>query len=422
MKYLIRSARITDSRSPMNGKKMDILIEGGEITQIRNHISTDEKVKVIQSENLFVSPGWLDMQANFCDPGNEVKEDIDSGLKAAAAGGFTGVCLSPATQPPISSKTQIEYVLSKARGNAVDVFPMGTATHQMAGEDIAEMYDMKLAGAVAFGDDKKPLKDAGLLMRCLQYSSNIDSLLVAHCDERSLSKGGLMNEGAQSTAMGVKGIPGIAEELMLERNLSMLRYTGGRLHIPLVSTKRSVELIKNAKTQGLLVTAGVASINLLLDDVALEGFDSNLKLNPPLRSREDVEALRKAVNSGVIDVVVSDHSPEDVENKELEFDYAAFGAIGLETAYASLQTSINKLEPEQIVNCLSIRPRSILRLPAVEIKEGSKANLTLFDPSIEWTFQKQHIHSKSSNTALIGRSFKGKVIGIINKNQAILLS
>ena len=326
---------------------------------------------------------------------------------------------SPATQPPVSSKSQIEYLLSKARGNAVEVYPMGTATHQLAGDDLSEMYDMKLAGAVAFTDDKKPLKDAGLLMRCLQYSSNIDSLLITHCDERSISKGGLMNEGVQSTAMGLKGIPAIAEELMLERNLAMLKYVGGRMHIPFVTTKRSVDLIKNAKAQGLAVTAGVAAINLLMVDTALEGFDSNLKLNPPLRSIEDVEALRRAVNTGVIDVVVSDHTPEDVENKEIEFDYAAFGAIGLETAYACVQTAIKKIEPEQLANCLSIRPRIILGLPPCEIKEGTNANLTLFDPTMEWTFERHHIHSKSRNTALIGHLLHGKVLGIINKNQFV---
>lgn len=423
MKYLLRQTTITDPRSPLNGKKVDILIEGGQITAIKPNLSVDEKIKVIQSAELHVSPGWLDMQVNFRDPGNEVKEDIHSGLTAAASGGFTGVCLSPATHPPVSNKSQIEYVLSRSKGNLVDLFPLGSITHALDGNDIAEMYDMKKSGAVGFSDDKKPLKDAGLLLRALQYSNNVDSFLISHCDDAAISKGGLMHEGEQSTKMGLKGIPALAEEVMLERNISVLRYAGGRLHIPFISTKRSVELIKQAKSQGLSITAGVAAINLLLDDSRINDFDTNLKVNPPLRSTEDVEALRKGLAAGIIDVIVSDHSPEDIESKDLEFDYASFGAIGLETAFAAAHSACGKkVNLDQLINCLSIKPRSIIGATAPVIAEGQKANLTLFDPSIHWDFKKSDIRSKSSNTPFIGHSFTGKVIGIINKNQVYLNS
>jgi dihydroorotase len=417
MNILIRSARITDPNSPHNGKKTDILIEGGEIVQIKQHIKTEEKVKIIEGDNIHVSPGWVDMQANFRDPGFEFKEDLESGMNCAAAGGFTGVCIMPSTNPPLHSKSQIDYVLNKAKGNIVDVFPLGTVSHNHEGKDLSEMYDMKMAGAYGFSDDKKAIKDAGLVLRALQYSQNIGSFIMTHCDDASISHGGQMNEGEQSTRMGLKGMPGLAEELMLERNLSILSYAGGKLHVPTVSTKRSVELIKHAKAQGLNVTAGVAAVNLLLDDSVLNDFNTNLKLNPPLRSREDVDALKRGLANGTIDVVVSDHIPEDTENKELEFDYACYGALGLETAYPAFQTSCGKkLEVEAIVQVLAVNPRTILGIKQPLIAEGEKANLTIFDPEAEWTFEQKNIRSKSQNTALVGYTFTGKVIGIVNKN------
>ncbi|MBC7864359.1 MAG: dihydroorotase, partial [Bacteroidia bacterium] len=331
MNILIRSAKIIDPNSSFNGKKADILIENGEIVEIKQNIKND-KYKVIEGENIHVSPGWFDMQANFRDPGFEHKEDLESGMNCAAAGGFTGVCVMPSTNPPLHSKSQIDYVINKTKGSIVDVFPVGCISHNYEGKDLAEMHDMKMAGAVAFSDDKKAIKDAGLVLRALQYSHNIGSFIITHCDDASISHGGQMNEGENSTALGLKGMPGLAEELMLERNLSILAYAGGKLHIPTVSTKNSVEMIRLAKAKGLNVTAGVAAVNLFLEDSALNDFDSNLKVNPPLRTKEEIEALKKGLASGVIDVIVSDHSPEDIESKDLEFDYASFGMIGLETA------------------------------------------------------------------------------------------
>jgi dihydroorotase len=422
MKILLRSALIVDKNSSHNGKRTDILIEGGEIVQIKSGIKTDDKIKVVEKANLHVSPGWMDMQADFCDPGYEHKEDIESGISAAANGGFTAVAIMPSTNPPLHSKSQIEYVKNKAKGALVDVYPLGSLSHKLEGKDLSEMYDMKLAGAVAFTDDKKPVADSGLVLRALQYAENIGSVVVLHHNEISISNGGQINEGEQSTLLGLKGIPALAEELMLERNLSILSYTGGRMHVATVSSKRSVELIREAKSKGLNVTAGVSVNNLYMDEGKLKDFDTNYKLDPPLRTREDIEALKKGLSNGTIDVVVSDHRPHDIESKDLEFDLASFGSTGIETAYSALQTSIGKrISIEDLVELLSVNPRKILSLPIPVIEEGNKANLTLFDPALAWKVNSNHFQSKSINSPLLGADLIGKVIGVIKGSQLFLV-
>jgi dihydroorotase len=420
MNLLIKSAKIVNPDSMLNGKQVDILIERGIITEIRSNIKNDKGYKTLESPNLCVSPGWLDMQARFCDPGFEFKEDLESGIRAAAAGGFTAVCVMPNTEPPLHTKSQIEYVVNKTKDSAVDVYPVGSLTQNREGKDIAEMYDMKLSGAIAFSDDKRPVKDAGLLMRALQYASNVDALVITYNEDKSMSHGGQMNEGETSTRIGLKGIPAIAEELMLQRNIQVLEYTRAKLHMASVSTKGSVDLLKRAKSDGLRVTASVSAHNLLLDESKVFGFDTNYKVNPPLRSKEDLDALKKGLINNTIDVIVSDHTPEDPENKELEFDMASNGIIALETAYAAANTAChNKLSPEQLIEKLCHNPRRILGLEIPAIEEGAMANLTLFDPSHEWTFEKKNILSKSKNTPFVGYRFKGKVLGIVNKNEFI---
>ena len=422
MKILIRSVRVIDPNSGFNGKRVDILVESGEISQIRASIKPEDRYKLIEGEDLHVSPGWVDMQANFADPGFEHKEDLHSGVLAAANGGFTGVCLMPSTNPPLYSKSQIQYIIHKSKGALVDIYPFGTVSYKQEGRDLSEMYDMKVAGAVGFTDDKKSVQDAGLVLRALQYAHNIGSFVAFHCNDISLSGGGQMNEGEQSTRLGLKGIPALSEELMLERNLSVLAYSGGRMHVPTVSTKKSVELIREAKLKGLDVTAGVAVNNLLLDDSVLQDFDTRYKLDPPLRTREDVESLKKGLLNGTIDVVVSDHRPEDIESKELEFDLAAFGATGLETAYSVVQTSVGKkIEIEKIVEILALNPRKILRLPVPSIKEGEKANLTIFDPSVSWNVSSKDFYSKSLNSPFIGLKLNGRAVGIIKGTQSFIV-
>ena len=420
MNILIKQATIVDSTSPFNGKVIDILIEKGIITQLKKTIANEKNYKTIEANDLCVSVGWLDMQVNFCDPGNEHKETLENGLRAAAKGGLTGVCVMSGTNPPLHNKAQIEYVKNRAKDSLVDVFPIGTISHNQEGKDLSEMYDMQLAGAVAFSDYKKPIKDAGLILRALQYSANINSFIITHCDDKTISYDGQMNEGVTSTKLGLKGIPALAEELMIQRNLQILEYTGGKIHFPTISTKGSVELIKKAKANGLSVTAGVAAHNLLLDETELEGFDTNYKVNPPLRSKEDVTAVRKALENGIIDVVVSDHNPQDIESKDLEFDLANNGIIALQTAFNCMVTGVSKITLDKIAEALAENPRHILGLENETIKENVKANLTLFTLNDKTTFTEKDNVSKSKNSPFIGKTLNGKVVGVINNGKVVL--
>jgi dihydroorotase len=418
MNILIKQAHIIDSKSAYNGKVMDVLIENGTIRSIKPKISPEKNVKVIEAENLHLSNGWLDMQVSFCDPGFEHKEDVDSGIRAAASGGFTGVALVSSTNPTIHSKAEVFYIKNKTADSIVDVYPIGTLSHKQEGQDISEMYDMKLAGAVAFSDDKKSVNNSGLLMRALLYSQNFDGLIMTHCDEKSISNDGKMNEGVVSTKLGLKGIPALAEELMVDRNIFLAEYTNAPIHLSNISTHKSVELVRQAKAKGMKITASVNAYSIALDEKVLSGFDSNYKLNPPLRTKEDIEALKKGIKDGTIDTITCDHRPQDIESKDVEFDLASNGMIGLESAFGLINTNKGKIKLETIINALSANPRKILKLKEAKIAEGEIANLTIFNPSQEWVFEKKHIQSKSSNTPFIGTTFTGKVIGIINKKQS----
>lgn len=417
MNLLIKQTTIIDSTSSHNGRVVDILIEKGIITQIKKSIVPEKGIKTVEAEGLHVSAGWLDMQVNFCDPGYEHKETLDNGLRSASKGGFTGVALMSGTNPPLHNKGQIEYVVNRSKNNIVDVFPIGTLSYNQEGKDLSEMYDMQLSGAVAFSDYKKTAKDAGLIVRALQYSQNINSFIITHCDDKTISHDGLMNEGITSTKLGLKGMPALAEEIMLQRNIQILEYTGGKMHIPTISTKGSVELIKKAKAKKLNITCGVAAYNLLLDDSELEGFDTNYKVNPPLRTKEDIDALKKGIADGTIDVIVSDHNPQDIESKDLEFDLADNGMVGLESCFGVLNAALSsKLNLENIVDTLTKNPRAILGLFPVSVKEGVEANLTLFNPTKKYVFEKSHLVSSNKNSGFIGKELKGEVIGVFNKN------
>ncbi|MEO6882645.1 MAG: dihydroorotase [Bacteroidia bacterium] len=420
MKTLLRNAKIVDSESDYNGKTKDILIEGGKIISIGTAIKADKNMQVVEAENLHVSIGWFDMQANFCDPGFEYKESITSGAKAAENGGFTGVSVMSSTNPPLHSKSQVEYIKNKAKGLAVDVHPIGTVSHKLEGKQLSEMYDMHLSGAVAFSDDKHAIEDAGLLLRALLYAKNFNGLILTHCCDDSIAADGQMNEGAVGTSLGLKGIPALAEELMIVRNIHLAEYAETKIHISSVSTEKSVELIRAAKAKGLKITASVNAHHLFLNDSSLSDFDTNYKVNPPLRIQKDIDALKKGLSDGTIDVIVSDHVPENKENKKTEFDHAAFGMIGLETAFAIANTSKGNMKLEKLIHKISIAPRKILNLEIPSIKEGAKANLTLFNPDLSWTFTEKNIFSKSKNTPFIGTKLKGKAIGIFNNNLLVL--
>ncbi len=413
MAILIKQATVLDKNSEFAGKKVDIMIEGGKITEIKKSIGTKTNCKVIEGDELYVSNGWIDMQSVFCDPVLEHKETIESGLKAAAAGGFTSVCVHGYDQCSINNKSTVEYILNKT-DKLVDVVPIGSITVKTEGKELAEMFDMKTAGALAFSDHKHPITHSGLFIRAVQYANNINSFIIAHCNDQNISHGGQMNEGATSTSLGLKGMPAIAEELMLERNISLLEYAEGKVHIPTISTAGSVDIIKKAKAKGMNVTAGVAAINLMYDDSMLNDFDSNYKLDPPLRTKKDVEALRKAVENGTIDVIVSDHNPQDVESKELEFDLADFGIINLQTTFNCVAEAFKNHGLEEAIEALSNKPRAILGMEQKTIKEDADANLTIFSVKQTSTLSDKNNHSRSKNSPFLNKTLQGKVIGIIN--------
>ena len=421
MDILIKKAIIVDKTSPYHNKTADILIRNGNITEIGENIAAEDDIQRYAAEGLHVSAGWLDLRANFCDPGFEQKEDIDSGIAAAAQGGFTGVCIMPSTQPPIHSKSQVEYVKRKAAGKAVDIFPIGAISHNIEGGELAEMYDMYQSGAVAFSDDKKNVSHAGVMMRALMYAKNFDAPVFTFASDKSVNGKGMMNEGINSTLLGMKGMPGLAEEIAVARDLQLCEYCETGLHFTAVSTAKSVSLIREAKAKGLKVTADISVYSLAADDSALHDFDTNYKVKPPLRTQTDIEALKQGLLDGTIDAICSDHTPEDIENKAVEFEIAAFGITGLESAYGIIQKNTKDvLSVEQVIEKLSYGPRQVLKHPNSTIFVGGKANLTLFNPIAEWTFGEDHIKSKSRNTPFIGASLVGKPLAIYNNGQFVV--
>jgi len=417
MKILARSAKIVDPSSKHNGTVADIFIEDGIIKQSAKPGSIKEKAdKIIEQDGLHVSPGWFDMRVNFREPGFEYKEDLTSGCSAAASGGFTGVLAMPSTFPPVHTKSGVEFIRNKTKSLPVDVFVAGTLSHNLEGEHLSEMFDMFSSGAVAFTDDKKPVHDAGLMLRAMLYSKNFGALIISFPSETSLTVNGKMNEGITGTMLGLKMMPSIAEEIMVTRDLYLTEYVGTKIHFATLSAKRSVELIREARKKKIPVTAEAAAHQLMLDDTSLTGFDSNYKVMPPLRNKEDREALIAGLKDGTIDVICSDHSPEDIESKQREFDHAAFGIIGLETSYAVANTALkNILTTEEIIQKISINPRKILNIPVPSIEEKQNANLTFFNPALKWTFTEAHIRSRSKNTPFVGKEFTGKAIAIISK-------
>jgi dihydroorotase len=418
MKLTIKSALIIDRNSRHHLKKRDLIIRDGVIASIGEDLKAEGKT--IESPSLRVSPGWFDMKSNFCDPGLEYKEDIFSGCRAAVAGGYTGVALVPNTKPVIQSKNEISYIYNKSAGCIADIIPYGSVTRDNAGTELTEILDQYYAGAIAFTDGDIPLWNTDIIYKSLQYLQKVDGLLINKPEDKWLNMLGLMHEGKTNAMLGLKGMPRIAEEVMIDRDIRILEYTGGRLHFSNISTAESVKMIRQAKRKGLKLTCDIPAHQVALEDTALMDFDTNLKLNPPLREKSDIKALIAGIMDGSIDVVVSSHSPQDVDGKKMEFDLAEYGMIGLQTVYPTLNTSLGEKNDEIIVDLLSVNPRKILGLPVISINEGEKANLTLFDNKAEWTFDDQTNLSKSRNSPFLGRKMKGKVIGIINKGDFAL--
>lgn len=365
-----------------------------------------------------VSIGWFDMRANFNDPGNEHKEDLDSGLATASAGGFTGVALVPNTNPCIESKNDVSYLMSRNISGVTQVFPLGAITKGCQGEEFTEILDMHAAGAVAFTDGENPIWNTDILLKTLQYLQKFDGLLINRPEDKYLTAFGTMNEGVVSTYLGLKGMPSLAEEIMIRRDIELLKYAGGRLHFSNISTVNAVDQIVKAKKKGLNISCDVAIHNLLYEDSMLSDYDTNYKVNPPLRSAQDIKALDKAIEKSDIDVIVSSHSPQDEESKKLEFDHADFGMLGLQTFLPNILKKVGKGHLANWLPKFTVNPRQILKLPIPKIAEGEKANITIFDPDKEWTYDESYNLSKSTNSPLLGEKLKGAIIGVVNNGRS----
>lgn len=417
MKVLIKQANISGSSSPLQGQVKDILIVDGIIQQIADNI-TETADQTIAHDNLYVSIGWMDVFANFADPGYEHKETLATGAAAAAAGGFTDVMILPNTNPAISGKSVVEYIRQKAATLPVNIHPIAAVTKNLEGRELGEMYDMSQSGAIAFGDGTQSIQSPGILLKALQYVLPINATVIQVPDDKSISAHGLMNEGIVSTQLGLPGKAAIAEELMIARDLELLKYTHSKLHITGVSTKKGIELIDKAKSEGLAITCSVTPMHLLFCDEDLKEYDTNLKLNPPLRTATDRAALQEAFRNGIIDCVASHHLPQHWDDKTCEFEYAKNGASSLEAVYGIANQFAKGYH--MLIEHLAVLPRKIFGLPIPKIEEGAAAVLTLYVPDVAFNFEESMIRSKSKNNPFIGKTLKGKVVGIINKKQVTL--
>lgn len=415
MRLIIKQATLVDPQGPNHLKTTDILVENGIIKQL-GQITLQDGDQVFEADNLHVSPGWFDTSVCLGEPGYEDRETLANGLQVAALSGFTGVAVQPNTVPVADNQSVIRLIKQASKNTATEAYPIGALTKESAGKDMAELLDMQEAGAIAFGDYQKNLSNANLLKIALQYAQDFKARIIAFSMDENLKGKGVVNEGVASTRLGLKGIPGLAEEIMIARNLSILEYTGGQLHLPTLSTINSLELVKKAKDKGLQVSCSVSIFQLGLHDGVLDGFDTRYKLMPPLRDEATQKVLIKAVEDGLIDCVTSDHNPIDIEHKKMEFDLAMDGSIGLESAFGvmnsffGLETTI-----QQLTN-----GRKIFGEDIPHLKEGATANLTFFNPVGQWTFEKQHIRSKSKNAAFLGKEMKGTVYGVFNNQKLVV--
>ena len=416
MTTLLKSATIIDSSSPYHHQQKDILITNGIITKIEDSIE-DNNYQVVALDNLHVSCGWFDTSVSFGEPGYEERENIKNGLNVAAKSGFTAVAVNANSNPVIDNKAAVEYLIHKANGFATNLYPIAALTQNSKGVDMAELYDMQQSGAIAFSDYKKPIANDNLMKISLLYAQNFDGLIFSFPKNNLIAGEGIANEGVNSTRLGLKGIPALAEHIQIARDLYLLEYTGGKLHIPTISTTKSVELIAAAKKKGLQVTCSVSVHHLTLSDDELHGFDSNYKVNPPLRTKTDIKGLLKGIKSGVIDIITSDHNPIDIEHKKLEFSEAKDGTIGLESAFGAINSA---LDLEDFIENITSKPKAIFGLENHSIQENNKAEITLFNPENEYDFTKKHILSTSKNSAFLDKKLKGKAYGIYANNQLIL--
>jgi dihydroorotase len=404
---------------------VDIRIEEGVIKEIGSGLTLNKGEESHDFEGAYVSPGWMDMHIHLREPGFEHKETIKTGCAAAAFGGFTAVACMPNTKPATHTRDVVEYIIKKAESTPVDVHPIGCVTKDRAGKSIAEMGDMKDGGAVAFSDDGDPVYDSQVMRVALEYSSMLGVPIINHEEDLALSRPGHMNEGRVSTRLGLDGTPGIAEETMIARDILLAEYTGGHVHVAHISTAKGVDLVRQAKKQGVKVTTEVCPHHFDLTDEEIErqNFSTNYKMHPPLRTQADVDAMIEGLVDGTIDVICTDHAPHAIEEKEVEFIYAPNGILGLETAWSISNMRLlktKKLNLNELVEKLCYNPRSILNLEELKIEEGAKANLTFFNTDEEWTYDVKNIRSKSKNSPYIDKKLVGRAVAIFNKGELVL--
>ena len=420
MSLILKSLLVFDLNSDFNSKKVNILIgNDGNIKKISSRSIKTSAAKTIDCNGMMVSPGWFDFRSNFCDPGYEHKEDLISGSYTAACSGFTDVLLMPNTNPVLQSKNDISYVKNKTLNELTSIHPCAALTKNTDGVELNEILDLDKAGAVAFTDGEKEIQNSDILYKSLLYMDQFDGLLINKPKDYNLSKLGMVNEGTSSTLTGIKGIPHIAEEIMIKRDLSILKYSGGKIHFSGISTKSSVDIIRKAKAEGLNVSCDVSIYNVLLDDSSILNFNTNYKLDPPLRTKEDIDALIEGLIDGTIDVISSYHQPQNIENKDVEFYSARYGMISLQTFFCNILILSNKIDLELLIPKFTTNPRKILNLPERVIKIGSPASLTIFDKNSSWDYNLENNLSKSSNSPWLDWSLRGMVFGVINSKKSI---
>jgi dihydroorotase len=421
MNLLLTGVTIADPNSEFNHQVCDVRVVQGMIVEIGKALKPQSSSDLLQKEELadgtgaFLSPGFFDLNCSVGDPGLETKEDVQTASAAAQAGGFTGLAVLPHTKPVVHSKTQVEYIVNKAKNNLVDIYPVGAISHELEGKELAELYDMQQAGAVAFSDGSKPVSDDGFMSRALQYAKGISALLMVYPENKSMAGKTQINESKTSVLLGMKGMPALAEEMHISRDIFLATYHQSPLHISNISTAGSVALIKKAKKDGLQISCDVAAHHLVFTEDLLNDFDSNYKVKPPLRGKADIKALLAGLKEGTIDAVSSQHRPHEPEFKNVEFEIAAYGIIALQTVLPLLIRA--GLDAQQIVEKLAVNPRKLLNLKVPVIAEGEAANFTVFNPTEKWEYNSQNNYSKSRNTPLLNQTLTGKVRLVYNNNQ-----
>ncbi|MES2455340.1 MAG: dihydroorotase [Bacteroidota bacterium] len=415
MNLLIKGISIADPNSPFHQQTTDVRVTDGKITAIGNGLQAAADEQLFDGTGAVLSPGFFDLNCSIGDPGYETREDIATATRAAAAGGFTGLAVLPDTKPVVHSKAEVEYILNRAKGGLVDVYPIGAVSRDLEGKELAELFDMKKAGAIAFSEGNKSIADDGFMSRALQYIQGFEGLLMVYPENKSIAGKSQVNESKTSVLLGMKGIPALAEEMHISRDIFLAHYHQSPLHISTISTAGSVALIRRAKKDGLRISCDVAAHHLIFTEELLNDFDSNYKIKPPLRGKSDVKALIAGLKDGTIDAVVSQHRPHEIEFKDVEFEIAAYGIVALQTVLPLLLRA--GLDYGQIAEKLSLKPRALLGLAVPVITEGAEANFTVYHPTKTWLYNSGTNFSKSANSPLINKTLTGKVLLVYNNKQ-----